>query len=77
MLFNIRKPSWYCPEIGDKFTVLNGEKKYVLTVEKAIDDHCSKCAFDNLCKDSEFNKSGFPCCSVDRPDGENVIFVLE
>ena len=41
MLFNIRKPSWYCPEIGDKFTrneIMSSNELRAVVGLKPVDD---------------------------------------
>lgn len=76
MLFNLQNQNEIIPEVGDKFTVRNGDKLYTITTAEATDD-CSGCAFENICKDYEFNQTQFTCYCEDRPDGKDVIFVWE
>lgn len=78
MYFDLRSKREVFPEIGDVFTVTNGEKEYQITCKESDSEaSCSGCAFENLCKDYDYNKTQFVCYGEDRPDNTNVIFVWE
>ena len=77
MIFDLQNKEEIIPEIGDKFTVLNGEKSYIIRTEESKTGDCSGCAFENMCKDSDFNQTQFTCFGEDRPDKSNVIFIWE
>lgn len=75
MIFDLKDRKKIIPEIGDTFTCTNGDKVYTLHVEEPVDGTCSGCAFENLCKESDINKTQFTCYGEERPDGKDVIFV--